>query len=222
MFFALWLIPVVVGIALYEGRPEPGTDLPLQWYDKILRYVGPLLPLVVAGLRVLTQMCPTQGPSNGKASRPSLLELGLVYISITVVRIIFYLVHLGLESSGILDEMPSWVQNDGQLLSDHILLGASMICILQIEAALYWPKRGALCGPRASAEGYSPLESEAPWKRPGLWVVSILGAVIFGLTIVDMFYTALYFHQRFQSTLSLALGTLAFQVPSAIWLRVRL
>ncbi|GMH40561.1 hypothetical protein BSKO_08465 [Bryopsis sp. KO-2023] len=215
----IWLISVVLGIIVYEGRPGPMTPLPLKWYDNLVRRIGPLLPLLVVGVRLIALMCPIQRWSQS-TSKPSATEIGLVYIGITILRVLIYLLHLGVEGSSLMTKMPSWIQGDGQLMSDHIVLGASMICILQIEAVFFWREYET----RRRA-GYRRLPGESqpqPWRLIVVAFAFVLACVLFGLTCADMYYTARHFHPRFQSSLALSIGFFVFQVPSAIWVYHRL
>jgi len=124
----MWLVALAVGAASHDGGgvPAEGLHLPLKWYDDIFTQIGPLLPLLPLGCRLLagraeehrqrqrTSLHSTP-PWPSATSPPRAL---VVYALVAVVRLVVYV---------------AW-QNFGShevAISDHVFLGASVVVILK-------------------------------------------------------------------------------------------
>lgn len=193
-------------------------------FDRIVRKVGPLLPLIPVSFRVLAQLWPTiKGTSHSfKCWWRTVLEPLLLYIGISVWRIIIYRAHLAVENSSLINKFPKTIREDGHVVSDHIVLGASMIAILQIEAILlfqeYKRRNNAFAGYQQLNNRSRLLSS----KFAVVYTAILVLATLFALTTGDMFFTALHFHPQLQSSLAVGLGLVAFQLPSLFWVYYRI
>jgi len=163
-----------------------------------------MLPFAVFFLRVLHYYLFTPG----RVIRPSLLGCFRVYIIITTVRWIVYFLHRSAESVA-RDMKLGW----DHFIADHIVLGASMVTILQLEMVF---ALDTLFRHRTKEKWRGFLTALLDIT---LLVIDIaLALILFGLTSMDMHYTARYFHPRFQSLAAFVIG-LGFQLGGGMWLR---
>lgn len=185
----VWLCFVGYGIATHRGLPH--GDLPLAPYDRILRTYGPVLPFAPLLLRALLQygLHHSQTKNRNEKSKMKLksdpFEAFKVYCMITTIRWILYSLHLILIA--ILKRLNLEEQH---FVSDHIVLGASMIAIFQLEISIVL--------------SHKKLKNDLLMEL----VVVVLNSVLFLLTCGDMFYTAWYFHPRLDSVVGLLQGGL--------------
>lgn len=123
-------------------------------------------------------------------ARRQLKQLLVVYLGLTVARILIYGLHVYLE------QMTKTLSFD-HFLSDHIVLGASLTAILQSEMTFL------------IEQPPGKLNSEIKYRMTVvLWMTAVvLDLLLFGLTCGDMFYTALYFHPREQSMAAYSIGS---------------
>lgn len=188
-------------------------------FDNILRKVGPLLLLIPLFFRVLAQLYPPiRGTSNSTRHWVrTVLQPLLFYIAISVFRIVIYRIHLSLEKSGFVEKLPEVFRRDGNFISDHIVLGASMIAVLQIEGVMLYEEYKRR---QKAFAGYHQLNNNPRWMLSRFIVVyaaALVLAALFTLITGDMFFTALHFHAPVVSSLAVGLGLIAFQLPSFFW-----
>ena len=100
-------------------------------------------------------------------------------------------------------------------LSDHIVLAASIVAILQLEIPFLLEGLSARnLFPLRKRRGGSLEESLAFVL---LLNILFMALTLFGAVCGDMFYTAMYFHPRMQSFIALCVG-FGFQVYAGYWL----
>jgi hypothetical protein len=66
-------------------------ELPLLWFDRVLRAYGPLLPLPVVALRAAATAA--SPPPRGVLTAPTVAQMLAVYGAITLVRLAVYGLH---------------------------------------------------------------------------------------------------------------------------------
>ena len=70
------------------------AQLPLKHFDRVLRTVGPVLPLLVLGLRwLLTSYLPPTAVMQLQQQQPKRQELLTYYGGVIVTRVVVYLLH---------------------------------------------------------------------------------------------------------------------------------
>ncbi|KXZ50363.1 hypothetical protein GPECTOR_16g536 [Gonium pectorale] len=236
----LWLLAVGAGVLHWEAELPDGAskrefEHPLTWFDvHVLRVWGPLLPLLPLAVRVvamgvrpshspasLTSLASSSSssssssplsPAAGGALRRPPLPLrpaaslpgacaGL-YTLVIAARIGLYLAHLGLQAgAGV------------YLVSDHLLLAASMLACFQAELVM--------CASDAfKAELLRPRD---PRVGAGARQVAVIAAFVSSAFLLvalfgDMYATARWFHARAESLGALAAGAALFNGPVALWL----
>lgn len=192
----IWFMSIVLGY-IYHQEERP-VHLPLMSYDKILRTLGPILPHILFLFR-----CSLECPCYFRLFRCHLFPYFKIYLFITISRLFIYFCHLTLEHM-----VHKWLPSQ-HLISDHVLLGASMTAIFQSESNICL---NHLCHvmkshPSSKLSIYSFLTC----------CCFVLNCLLSILTSLDMFYTVLYFHPRFQSFLGALFGS-GFQLYLALFL----
>lgn len=210
---AMWFSAVLVGIVLHrdltaEQLSSIKNNLPMVWFDRMLRRYGALLPFLGFAIRWWGSALATPGGSVTPASQ--FAEAGVIYISLTVARIFVYILHVtGLlhllvrERAGV-----GAAEKRSHLLSDHLVLGASLMAIFTTELGL----------------GVADLKRALGTPKPEVARLTcnltalVLTVLLTVGTSVDMFYTARYFHGAGEILWALVLGYFLFQGPLAMWL----
>ncbi|GIL42101.1 hypothetical protein Vafri_134 [Volvox africanus] len=214
----VWLTAVLAGIVHSEPIPEGLSKRefvhPVTWFDKhIFRVYGPLLPLAPYLIRVaslgLRASTPVPSPSGSQPLRRRLqpgvtlvLPALLAYLTIALVRIGVYLCHLGLQR---------WTGGLLVLVSDHLILAASVVACLQSELVM------------CASDAYKAVLVQDIDQNKKLRFFVIFGAVLISIIIlillcVDMYCTSRWFHQPKESVLALLGGGAIFQMPVTVWL----
>lgn len=107
-------------------------------------------------------------------------------------------------------------------MSDHIVLGASMVAILQVESIFL--QQAYFTNPdmfqRVAKTGGK--DKWSIWRSIGLVSSGALLVALFIATSGDMFFTAHYFHPQVQSGVALVVGFVMFQFPAVLWAQYRL
>ena len=73
--------------------------LPLLWFDRLLRRLGPLLPLPVIALRLASDLLVLRGEQHQLAGlqsgrlRGHYTETAVVYLGVSAVRLVVYFLH---------------------------------------------------------------------------------------------------------------------------------
>ena len=73
--------------------------LPLLWFDRLLRRLGPLLPLPVVALRLVSDILVLRGEHHQLAGLQSgrlqghYTETAVVYVGVSAVRLVVYFLH---------------------------------------------------------------------------------------------------------------------------------
>ncbi|KAG2499449.1 hypothetical protein HYH03_002396 [Edaphochlamys debaryana] len=208
---ALWGVAVAVGIAhaepLPEGTAKGSFEHPLSWFDRhVFRVWGPLLPL--APLLVRLAALRLRLPPSPRGSRPPLrpcpslaLQALCMYGAVIAVRLGLYLSHVAAQRhAGVF------------LVSDHLLLAASVVACFQAELVL------------CVSDVYKcEVLREADPGAGGVRQVAVVAALVcsmFALVFVcgDMYCTARWFHHPAESVGALAAGAVLFQAPVGLWL----
>ncbi|KAK9830305.1 hypothetical protein WJX72_010889 [[Myrmecia] bisecta] len=195
-----------MGMSLHTGRPKAShIQLPLQWFDHILRHVGPLLPFPVFVVRwMVSNIGPPDPLHLGRGNWPDVLA---VYICMTVLRTVIYLLHRAgffafLTAAGAVSALPV------HLMSDHVFLGSCLVSAFVSEGFLL-----ALDIRRASQ-----ARPKRVIQRKLLLVNLMVCTALFYLTCADMFYTCQYFHVPLENWWAAFSGFVFFQVPMGYWL----
>lgn len=205
-----WTAAVWMGCLWYEvdahlmrGVPRSALN-PLLPYDKLLRRVGPLLPLTVPLLR---------GEGDTGHAMPGVLHTLVIYTAFAALRIALY---LAFQPDGAMANLlfttSTAAGKHAHWLSDHILLGSSMLGMLAAEAAML---AAQLCSCRSSGAVAPSNGSSTAWRR--LWAGAALTVVLWALTAIDMHFTARFFHPPQENVRAWAVGVFVFQAPLASW-----
>lgn len=205
----LWAVAVLVGSLHNEALPD-GADKrtfqhPLSDFDRyVFRVWGPLLPLAAFALRLLAGLARLPPSPPTAAGRPTPLRPGVtlamralvLYVAVAAVRVAVYLGHVAVQR-----------QAELFLMSDHLLLAASMVSCLQSEMLL------------ALSDMYKMELLRDAFLRQAAVAASLVLAALTALTVAaDMYFTARWFHSPGESLASLVAGTLLFHVPVGMWL----
>jgi len=123
-----------------------------------------------------------------------------VYLTITIARLITYILHLGFEKI-----LPHILHYEDHIMSDHVVLGASLVAILEIE--IYLVIRDVCL-------------AEERLSLYLLTIALVIGLGLFGLICGDMYYTAAYFHPIAQTVIGSFVG-FSFQFEAWKWLSLK-
>ncbi|GIL74244.1 hypothetical protein Vretimale_1992 [Volvox reticuliferus] len=214
----VWLVAVLAGIVHSEPIPEGVSKRefvhPVTWFDKyVFRVYGPLLPLAPYLIRVaslgLRASTPVPSPSGSQPLRRRLqpgatlvLPALLAYLTIALVRIGVYICHLGLQR---------WTGGLLVLVSDHLLLAASVVACFQSELVM------------CTSDAYKALlvrcsDRCMKLRLLAMFISVLITTILLILVCVDMYCTARWFHQPKESGLALLAGAVMFQLPVVMWL----
>eukprot|EP00192_Tetraselmis_astigmatica_P018963 CAMPEP_0117656452 /NCGR_PEP_ID=MMETSP0804-20121206/4812_1 /TAXON_ID=1074897 /ORGANISM="Tetraselmis astigmatica, Strain CCMP880" /LENGTH=244 /DNA_ID=CAMNT_0005462855 /DNA_START=636 /DNA_END=1367 /DNA_ORIENTATION=- len=200
----LFALAIALGCSSHEPDPLVAAGLsrsslnPLLQYDLLLRKAGPVLPLIPPVLRAAVTASGKPPPRSFLL--PGLLHTSAVYVAAATIRVALYLAGL---PGGVLGK-PQPLELHAHWMSDHILLGSSMTAALAAEAAIL--TAFLLQGMRLSGAAAARI------------LLSLVVAVaLFALTVVDMHYTAKFFHPVTENLRAWAVGLLIFQAPLATW-----
>lgn len=201
----VWCLAIVFGVWLNEFPRPKGVRLPLLFYDRWIRKAGPWIPFVVFALRAILELLSSRDPPlKDEDNRSKLKSCFVLYALITFLRWLIYSLHLTAEYVlGILQYPVD------HMLSDHIVLGASMMAILQSETILLL----SYC--------LRAFQSKKIRSVQSCVILMFCVAFLMALTIGDMFYSALYFHPRLQSVIAFGIGC-GFQFLTHQWLKTHL
>lgn len=205
----LWILAVGMGALQYTGRPALKTILPLIRFDRLLRWAGPLLPGAVLVLRYLAQV-PLQEPATGAplpAAPPPLVAVGALYLGVTAARLGLYLAHL---LAAPLIVAFRGVEGRAHVMSDHILLGASLTAVLTAEAHLL----------AADVRRWRPGSPGSRQLRHRTLIVAaaVVCGLLFALVSTEMHITARHFHAPQESFWAVIVGLVAFQLPVTLFM----
>ncbi|PSC69912.1 hypothetical protein C2E20_6610 [Micractinium conductrix] len=211
--YLAWFALLLTGTAAYEGEPVrvKSRDLPLHWFDRLFRFAGTALLLVVwlaraAGTVVASPRSGRQPAAAATADALLVWWPAGMYAAQAALRMIIYKLH----AAGIIFA-PGRFARDASLshpphvMSDHILLGAAVHAGLAAEAAL-----GALQAGRAGASALSSLLLRA---------YTAAAAALAALVAAECYFTARYFHPPLEILLGAALGAALFQLPLVAYTR---
>ncbi|MEW5306782.1 MAG: hypothetical protein WDW36_009220 [Sanguina aurantia] len=220
---AVWVLAVAAGVYLCDVQrgavvTAPRVKHPLLWFDRsIFRTIGSLLPLIFFLARQLpinraylmrapgsrdpttvTTASGTTGSSPKQATPPhvpcpKMAKLCMyVHVIVILVRAALYQTHLAVQG-----------QFGLYMMSDHILLAASVLASQQLEMLFV---SGDIRNARLSGR----------W-RLGAYLALLLGlnVALCLCTSADMFYTARHYHHAAESVASLVGGLSLFQLPMA-------
>eukprot|EP00873_Tetraselmis_striata_P039078 jgi/Tetstr1/459342/TSEL_004737.t1 len=213
-----WTAALGGGCAAYEfgalAALPPGTPRgalnPLLPFDRLLRAAGPALPLAVPALRA--GLPPTPG-------LPAAATALALYAAVAAARIALY---LSFQPGGVLAAAlgppPRADGAHAHWLSDHVLLGASMLAQLGAEAGLLVSALYHLHHPHHPPpphhQRHGSTAMSAPWR---MWAALALAAILAVLTAADMHITARFFHPPAESLRAWTVGAVLFQAPLASW-----
>lgn len=224
---AVWLCAITQGIFRNNGLPPVREELPFKMFDRVLRLVGPAVPLAVMLLRYLAYLplgrLPGPDTVAGNSSSGTFFQLAAVYAALTVVRWGIYVLHVALAPTVLRSwKRPGSLTTD--LMSDHIFLGASLIAILTSEGhqlaahARSWHRRRS-----ATSQSHTQTHNQSP--PPGAAIhrrLVIVAMVVWTLLVAsictDMYTTARHFHEPRESVAAAVAGVFVFQVPMTIYL----
>lgn len=222
---AVWLCAITQGIFRNNGIPPVREELPFKTFDRVLRLVGPAVPLAVMLIRYLAYLPLGRlpGPDTDNSSSGTFLHLAAVYAALTVVRWGIYVLHVLLAPTVLRSwKRPGSLTTD--LMSDHIFLGASLIAILTSEGhqlaahARGWHRRS-----NATSQSHTQTHNQS--SPPGAAIhrrLVIVAMVVWTLLVAsictDMYTTARHFHEPRESVAAAVAGVFVFQVPMTIYL----
>ncbi|KAG2437742.1 hypothetical protein HYH02_011118 [Chlamydomonas schloesseri] len=217
----LWVAVVGAGCLHWEAELPDGAskedfEHPLIWFDRhVFRVWGPLLPLLPYLVRVAAfslrrrRLQPQTGAAAASAPaapaplRPAAslaVQAGLLYFVIIVVRIALYVGHVALQrGAGV------------YLVSDHLLLAASVVACFQSELVLCF----------SDAHKAELLARHDPGAgTPQVAAASGLVGAVFVLVALygDMYCTARWYHHPGENLAALGVGGAVFQLPVLLWL----
>ncbi len=219
----VWCLSVGLGVWNNDyPRPKEAT-LPFLHFDLLLRRIGPLLPFVVFALRALFENWLFPRSSIKKAdekqshvrdcvlgARPNLWDCFGLYVCLTLIRIGLYVLHLSCEWFLLRAEV-----SPNHLLSDHIVLAASLVAILKVEIAFLLEGLNERNPLSVRTTRKKSLKEALAFSL--LFIVLSIALLLFGAVCGDMYYTAMYFHPRMQSLTALCVG-FGFQMCASVWL----
>lgn len=159
--------------------------LNVETFDVALRTVGPVLPAFPFFSRTIIR-----GHLIRRKGRDT-LEVGLVYLIVTLVRMIVY----------------AFVK-ECRCTSDHVFLSMSLSTVLVTEMVLgmydrRWIDRDGTWG-------------RALWRWSNL--CTFQAAFLLILLYVDMYQTARYFHPPLEVAISYVMGIVLFKLPMGLFL----
>ncbi|EFJ46623.1 hypothetical protein VOLCADRAFT_92767 [Volvox carteri f. nagariensis] len=179
----------------------------------VFRVWGPMLPLAPYLVRVaslgLQGRAPAPSLSDSKPlSRPLCpgvtlpLQTLFVYLTIILLRLVIYVGHVALQR---------WSTGALVLVSDHLLLAASVVACFQSELVM-------CLSDVYKSELLRGMDQSTDLRQlvvVGGFVVSMFAMVfIFG----DMYCTARWYHHATESWAAVFAGALLFQAPVVVWL----
>ncbi|GLC45647.1 hypothetical protein PLESTB_001790000 [Pleodorina starrii] len=213
----LWIAVVLVGTLHAEPIPDGLTrrefEHPLTWFDvHVFRVWGPLLPLApylvrvaAMGLRIPSSATGA-GPFGGHLRlRPGVtlpLPSLAAYLLVIAVRIALYVGHVALQRSG-----PQGLV----LVSDHLLLAASMVACFQSELVM-------CLSDVYKAEVLRGVDRSAGARQLAVVVALVVSMFTMVFVYSDMYCTARWYHHPTESLSALAVGALVFQAPVVVWI----
>mmetsp|Transcript_14537 Transcript_14537/g.25367 ORF Transcript_14537/g.25367 Transcript_14537/m.25367 type:complete len:311 (+) Transcript_14537:128-1060(+) len=211
----VWFLSVVLGMHAFQGlhHKHGRVDHLMMWFDAgVFRTLaGPLLPFISILLRAISMArLPESLQQQMQGSRPGtwsfaahcpatlLLRAAAVYLMIILTRMVLYTGHVAVTRSHGVDSRA--------YLSDHVLLGASVMACLQVEVA-------------CAVSDLVKLEYlVAPiWRGMVAAVGMMLSLMLLMFVALDMHFTARHFHMPSETAVSLAAGFLLFQAPILAW-----
>lgn len=191
-------------------RPLP-SELPLRHFEPVYQSFGSLLvPGCLAVRAVLTFALPARG-ARGRVA--SLLVPGIMYGMLAVLRAGVYVLH----SSGMILSSRRWRARGEthHVMSDHILLAASVISGLGSEAALAVLSWEPTLAPRGAAPAAQHARSLPHDLAAATYTLSVSALAL--LVCTESYFTARYFHPRVESAVAMVMGVVLFQAPSLMF-----
>eukprot|EP01025_Chloroclados_australasicus_P047743 TRINITY_DN5385_c0_g2_i1.p2 TRINITY_DN5385_c0_g2~~TRINITY_DN5385_c0_g2_i1.p2 ORF type:complete len:252 (-),score=25.58 TRINITY_DN5385_c0_g2_i1:223-978(-) len=198
----IWFLFISSGV--YEFREhwdKNEVELPLKWFDRILAQFGSLIPLLVWTWRYV--LIKTQ--NNGFGHR--ILESLLIIIGMAILRLLLYVGHIYADNFGLF-----WfLGGDDHLMSDHVLLGSSVVASLTLEIWNVVVDYGLI---------NQQINVKKKWQEYVMLYVFCLfcfDCILFVLVCGDAYYTAKYFHKPSHTVVASVLGTFVFLIPTSVW-----
>ncbi|KAL4428416.1 hypothetical protein ABPG75_002505 [Micractinium tetrahymenae] len=209
--YVVWYALLWAGVAAYEGEPirVKSKDLPLHWFDLLFRRTGAALAFGVCAARAAAtlRLAPARGPDSLR--RVDLLWPVGIYALQTLVRGVVYWLH----AAGYIFS-PRRYARDNQthpphVMSDHILLGASVHAALACEAVMVLPAWEAAAAAGKLGGWPAGRRGAALFLR----AYSALATALALLVAAECYFTARYFHPPGEILLASAIGAALFQAP---------
>uniref|UniRef100_A0A7S0WWQ6 Uncharacterized protein n=1 Tax=Chlamydomonas leiostraca TaxID=1034604 RepID=A0A7S0WWQ6_9CHLO len=149
------------------------------------------------------------GSWPGGRLAPTLVpRCALVYLAITLARLLLYLLHLAVQGRVQSSTGGAEGSHAAAFMSDHILLGAAVNAGLQAELVA----------------AVSDLVKMEAWGagmigQLGPGAAAVLSMALSLCVALDMHFTARFFHYPAESAIAVLLGAILFQVPVVWWIR---
>ncbi|KAG2441523.1 hypothetical protein HXX76_003145 [Chlamydomonas incerta] len=205
----LWAGAVGAGCLHWEAELPDGAsrrdfEHPLIWFDRhVFRVWGSLLPLPPLFIRIAAVRLRRRPPPGGTALRRRAtlaVQAAQLYSIILVVRLALYAGHVALQRHAGLF-----------LVSDHLLLAASVVACYQSELVL------------AFSDAYKAELLARHDPGAGVAQVAAVSALVGGVFLLvalygDMYCTARWYHHPGENLAALGLGAAVFQLPVLVWL----
>lgn len=201
--YVMWYALLLAGVAAYEGEPirVKSKDLPLHWFDLLFRRTGAALAFCLCAARatVTLRLAAECGPASLRGVH--VLRPAGIYALQTAVRGVIYWLH----AAGYIFSPRRYARDNlshpPHVMSDHILLGASVHAALACEAVMALPAWAA-----AAAAG---RRGAALFLR----AYSAVAAALALLVAAECYFTSRYFHPPGEILLAAAIGAAMFQAP---------
>lgn len=216
----LWTWSVIWGMSAFDGIPENRRAARhfMMWFDVLVfrTPAGPALPFIILAVRWLS----TAGLRREgiQSVAPTVISKVLVpYLVVTLGRMLLYGVHAWWQASHRLSHDASHVvpvkaeeaaSESIAYLSDHILLGASVVALLHSEM---------ICAVSDMIKLAAVTDSD--WRVMVAASALMKSILLLVLVVLDMHWTARLFHYPAESAVAFAAGLLLFQVPILLLLK---
>lgn len=199
--YTVWFVLVAAGLASYEGEPVvvKSRDLPLHWFDLVFRRFGALLLFGLLAVRAAAAARTWRSTSGGPFTDGTVLKTFALFLGLAFLRMAIYQLHV----AGYIFTPQRWARDNlghpPHVMSDHVLLGASLMGGFACEAVL----------------GLLSLRSVRADSEQGIFarLYSLAATVMSVLVSCECYYTARYFHPPREIILGAILGLLLFQIP---------
>lgn len=218
LIYSFWFLALAIGTLAYAGNQIKADHrhLPLQHFDKLFRNVGAGLLFLPWTLRAIIK---SGLHALGHGHRENIWIPAGVYAVQATLRALLYQLH----RAGIILSPDKWAKDIGSwhghlphIMSDHILLAATVVGGLACEAVVASLALTSL----SKNNNNNKKKKNTSFSIPALVLQGCTAmSTVLALTVsVECFYTARYFHPPSEIVFAAALGLAVFQVPLLMYI----